>query len=133
MVVNSLRELRALEGGQLAPRVEAAKINSRSELTTYRTSGAELNRKQTGIAHHEAQPHGLACQGAEVAARPPAHHVAGLVADGFDSIRERVTGQRLPRGVLDLHANAAGSRGGEVEHQLLAAERQGLRQQFAAG
>src|SRR5262245_38519854 len=101
-----------LRGGE---RFEAAKSNSLRELTIYRTSWAELNCKQAGVAHNEAKPHGFAGQGAEVAARPPPHHAADIVADGFDSIREGVTGQRLPRGVLDLNANTAGGRGGEVE------------------
>ena len=93
----------------------------------------ELDGIQVSIPHHEAEPHRLSSESADVGTGFPRHLAIDLVADLHLAILDGKARDRLAVGFLDPHFHAAGGRGGEVQRQLPPGEDQRLCDRMSAG
>src|SRR5262245_20451891 len=93
---------------------------------------AELKRIQIGVAEDESQANGLAGESFRFSAVVPTDRAVERISEHRWAAVEFITWYRMTIGVLNLDADVAGRRAGEIERQLWARELQRSSDQFAA-
>ncbi len=99
----------------------------------------EPERIEIRVFHHEAEADRFPCDPAQglVRSRPrmtpfPPDRMLDLVAPDEGGFLQGKAGHRAPGRILDLQADTAGRRGGEVQHQILAFKAKWLADPFSA-
>ena len=92
----------------------------------------KTERVEIGIVQDDPKPNQAILKAADVAAWFPTDGMIDRIAHMADRVVERIAGKRLPLRVLQLDAETACARCGEIDEEPIATEFQGARQQFSA-
>src|SRR5688572_25952049 len=90
------------------------------------------HRKHIRVPHREAQLDGLTGETAQVTAVLPFYGAFDFVADLLHAIVHGEARNQFALRILDLHRDAAGGAGGEVDDELAARERERFRREPTA-